>query len=215
MGAGASLLHDDKLSFAHLTTLLKVSFDDLKVEGGFVSKTELLSGLQIFLEKNASENGGFRTKPSYTRCVSGIPERNVSAELPRRSGTPGIGSSRAKPVFSDPRKLTCVPHLSNKHVIRDEEEQATKDLGAVDLILWRLAEYVAQQIDSKTSTGVATSPATISWAILFRSLDLDGNKIITRDEWAIVLRRKIGVGSKVTDADLDIIFNDINVGNGS
>jgi hypothetical protein len=224
MGAGASSLPDSKYNMFKLSTLLTYHFEELKVEGGSITKAQLISGLQDFLRENdckESDNSALspayceKKSPKYFRRRSGCLDRSEFNDPPKRIGTPSARASREKPIVEDPRRLTQVPHLSNKLRLTETEaqEKATKDLDTVDLILWRLAEYVAQQIDSKTSTGGATNPATISWAMLFRLLDLDCNKIITRDEWAIVLRRQVGVGSKVSDADLDIIFNDINRSN--
>ena len=39
-------------------------------------------------------------------------------------------------------------------------------------------------------------------------MDVDGQ--VTRDEWALTLRRTVGVGSRVTDDDLEALFDAIN-----
>ena len=58
--------------------------------------------------------------------------------------------------------------------------------------MWHLAQHVAMHSDSKTSTGGGVNPAKVSYSQMFNMLDLDHNKNITRDEFAIVLRRHIG-----------------------
>ena len=48
---------------------------------------------------------------------------------------------------------------------------------------------------------------------MFKSLDLDENGSITRDEWAITLRKHIGIGTNITDDHLNILFDAMDFDN--
>ena len=97
----------------------------------------------------------------------------------------------------------------------------------VHLVLWHLSQHVARADQAKSGGGSAafnaspaapssssaasaTHPAKVSYAKLFKQLDLDGSTLVTRDEWAVTLRRHVGVGARVRDADLDQLFSAID-----
>ena len=139
-------------------------------------------------------------------------------------GAEGSGDVLSKPLTEaevaaleeDPKKGGMLKGLSDKKAGRAEDAAAT-GLDAVHLVLWHLAQHVAYETDSAHSSGnakeaLATHPGNVSYAKLFGALDIDKNGDITRDEWAIVLRRRIGVGDRVSDADLESIFDAINTG---
>lgn len=85
------------------------------------------------------------------------------------------------------------------------------------LVLWHLSQHVARSDQAKSGGGSlqldashATHPAKVSYAKLFKQLDLDGSTLVTRDEWAVTLRRHVGVGSRVSNADLDCVFGAVD-----
>jgi len=136
-------------------------------------------------------------------------------------------------VEVDPTKLAMPKGLNDKADVQDavaqkQSKQQRKarqggkqlpggGLEAVDLVLWHLSQHVARATDSAHSTGNAlkaqadyTHPGHVSYQKLFKALDLDMNGIVTRDEWAITLRRHVGVGSRhVSDGDLEL-FDEID-----
>ena len=119
-----------------------------------------------------------------------------------------------------PELLKEGPHLSDRLALAGGD-QGPEGLDKVHLVLWHLSQHVAKAEEAKSGGGSsnfsaktsATHPANISYAKLFRQLDLDNSTLVTRDEWAVTLRRHIGVGKHVSDADLDQIFNEIDQDN--
>ena len=79
--------------------------------------------------------------------------------------------------------------------------------------MWHLAQKVGEDAAKSQISGSVYHPAHISYYRMFKRLDLDMNGYITRDEWAIVLRRHIGVGEHVTNEDLNMLFDQMDVNN--
>jgi len=103
--------------------------------------------------------------------------------------------------------------LSDKAAAAGMKEPAGMD--AVLLILWHLSQHVAYNTDSAHSTGnqvgaLRTNPANVSYKKLFSTLDLDHHASVSREEWAISLRKHVGVGPQVSDADLVMVFDAID-----
>ena len=113
---------------------------------------------------------------------------------------------------AEAQALQSVPHLSDRAsvsngVAAERVDHAPKDLDKPHLVLWHIAQYVGAETDSNQTSGMVFHPGHISYPRLFKKLDLDMDKGITRDEWAISLRRHIGIGTAITDDDLNTIFD--------
>ena len=120
---------------------------------------------------------------------------------------------------SDPSKL--MPHYSDKKVTQRLSNAAAAAAGAPDepagldalhLILFHLTQELAKEKMSRVS-GIHKHPAKISYHDMFKKLNIDHNDRVTRENFALVLRRHVGVGAHVTDADLGLIFTEMDVNN--
>ena len=112
-------------------------------------------------------------------------------------------------------QLKSVPSLSDRSIIAGSEaakrvDSAPKDLDKPHLILWHIAQKVGKDTDAGQTSGMVFHPAHINLYRLFKKVDMDMDKGITKDEWAICLRRHIGVGTDITDEDLNSIFDAID-----
>ena len=74
--------------------------------------------------------------------------------------------------------------------------------------MWRTRTRVTQRRTRRRR--LPRTPANVSYVKLFKALDMDVDGQVTRDEWALTLRRTVGVGSRVTDDDLEALFDAIN-----
>ena len=112
----------------------------------------------------------------------------------------------------NPEDLTSVPELSDistreGSMAADRVANAPKDLSQAHLVLWHLAQHIGAKSDKEQTGGIVYHPSHQSFGRMFKQLDIDQSGSITRDEWAIVLRKHIGVGTNITDDDLNSIFD--------
>ena len=100
-----------------------------------------------------------------------------------------------------------MPHYSDKKVVRKHIDDEPQGLDELHLVLWHLSQEVSNE---KTGCGVAHHPAHVSFHDMFKKLNIEHNNRVTREDWALVLRRHIGVGAHVTDAHLAAIFDEMD-----
>jgi len=95
-----------------------------------------------------------------------------------------------------------------------QEVSNDSSLDSVHLVLWRLAQHCASEMDAKSGgRSEPMNPASISYSTMFAALDLDKAKRISREEWVFVLRSTLGVGPTiVSDKDLHAIYDTIHSG---
>lgn len=103
------------------------------------------------------------------------------------------------------RKASGNVNMSEMHV--------SPDLNTVHLVLWRLAVHCATQMDKgKPKDQPHTNPAAVTYVKMFEALDMDKRKRITRQEWAFVFRKMLGLGMTVSDTELNSIYDAIHPG---
>lgn len=104
-----------------------------------------------------------------------------------------------------------MPRYSDKKVVQHRngaDYNEPEGLDALHLVLWHLANHVRG--DSGADSTNMVHPGYVSYHSMFKVLDIDKNNNISRKEWALVLRRHVGVGPCVTDDDLLHLFNAID-----
>ena len=155
------------------------------------------------------QRGGAAAKSSSSAARSGGGGGAASNPL-----SSALSEAEVAAIREDPKKLAMNRGLHDRKAGK-AESAALQRLGTPHLVLWHLAQHVAYETDASHSTShakeaAATHPANVSYVKLFKALDMDVDGQVTRDEWALTLRRTVGVGSRVTDDDLEALFDAIN-----
>merc|ERR1712070_1128229 len=83
-------------------------------------------------------------------------------------------------------QLKSVPSLSDRSIIAGSEaakrvDSAPKDLDKPHLILWHIAQKVGKDTDAGQTSGMVFHPAHINLYRLFKKVDMDMDKGITKD----------------------------------
>lgn len=74
-----------------------------------------------------------------------------------------------------------------------------------------MAQHVGRNTDSEQTSGMTYHPGHVSYYRMFKQLDLDHDQRVSRDEWAITLRRHVGLDAQhISDDDLDKMFDVID-----
>ncbi|KAK7242533.1 hypothetical protein SO694_00017349 [Aureococcus anophagefferens] len=105
-----------------------------------------------------------------------------------------------------------MPHYSDKKVTQKARSSKVAEpagLDAIHLVLYHLTQEIAKEKGSRVS-GIHKHPAKVNYHDMFKKLDIDHNNRVTRENFALVLRRQVGVGAHVTDADLALIFTEMD-----
>ena len=79
-------------------------------------------------------------------------------------------------------------------------------MKAAELVFFKLAQLLGSRGDAETITGFGTRyrPVTVNYYRLFKAMDLDHNKIITRGELHASLRRNLDIKeSELSDEEID------------
>lgn len=106
-----------------------------------------------------------------------------------------------------------MPHYSDRKLtqcIKGKHHAEPEGLDKLHLILWHLAQ--ATESDKKTGR-VSINPGNNNFNAMYKKLNLDKNNRVTREDWALVLRRHVGVGRHVSDDDLASIFDEMDKDN--
>jgi hypothetical protein len=112
----------------------------------------------------------------------------------------------------DPTQILHIPKYSDKR--KGSIKGMPVNMTPEETVLWCLATYVATSSDATSRKNVRTTPPSeVPFIKMFDAMDLDHNRMITKDEWAFVLRRTIGIGPRVKDESLETIFESIDVNN--
>ena len=117
-----------------------------------------------------------------------------------------------------PEELVSVPQLSdvstiNGSLAQQRVEHAPVELDEAHLVLWHLAQYIDAKTDKEQTGGMVYHANHKTFGRMFKTLDIDENGSITRDEWAITLRKHIGIGTNITDDHLNIMFDAMDFDN--
>ena len=184
-------------------TEIKTLFKSIDLDGtGAVSVAEF-----ALFAKGAQPAAAYRGELTYH-------EHDVasSAGSTQLGGSLDQDNSTLDDNKAEAQALESVPHLSDRASISNSAaaarvESAPKNLDKEHLVLWHVAQYVGKETDANQTSGMVFHPGHISYPRLFKKLDLDVDGKMTRDEFAIALRRHIGVGVEITDDDLNSIFD--------
>ena len=220
LGVKTSALSDDELNqvFDAIDTSDDgaISFREFSAFAkGAAYSTQLRHAADSVLQLGGGAGGG-KSKSSDKNALVGAQPNTLGPTSVEAGG----GGVLTYGTPDHPELLKEGPHLSDKLALAGGD-QGPEGLVKVHLVLWHLSQHVAKAEEAKSGGGSsnfnaktsATHPANVSYAKLFKQLDLDNSTLVTRDEWAVTLRRHIGVGKRVSDADLDQIFNEIDQDN--
>jgi Ca2+-binding EF-hand superfamily protein len=163
-------------------TEIKTLFKSIDLDGtGAVSVAEF-----ALFAKGAQPAAAYRGELTYH-------EHDVasSAGSTQLGGSLDQDNSTLDDNKAEAQALESVPHLSDRASISNSAAAARVD----------------KETDANQTSGMVFHPGHISYPRLFKKLDLDVDGKMTRDEFAIALRRHIGVGVEITDDDLNSIFD--------